>query len=105
VRVLIGGFLAEGAFLPFAFADSVFFAQHSFPYAAPSASMLTCFLFAFGVGQRVDANFVLHGALVGVVAMLIEVGLFHGRPEHWAYIAAQALKIPCGAAKAQSLTL
>jgi hypothetical protein len=97
-RILIGGFLTEGALLTFVLANGLFFAQHSFPYATPLASMLACFLFAFWVGQRVDANFVLHGALVGVVATLIEVGLFHGRPEHWAYIAAQALKIPCGAA-------
>jgi hypothetical protein len=63
VRILIGGLLAEVSVLTFVLANSLFFAQHSFRYAAPLASMLACFLFASWVGQRVDASFVLHGAL------------------------------------------
>jgi len=39
VRILIGGFLAEGAFLTFVLAVTVFLAPHSFFYAVPLASM------------------------------------------------------------------
>ena len=46
-RILIGGFLAEGAALTCVFANSVFYPQHSFRYATPLASVLACFLFAF----------------------------------------------------------
>lgn len=60
--------------------------------------MLACFLFAFWVGQRVDASFSFHGALLGVVAALMHFGLTHGHPEQWDYIVAQVLNIPCGAA-------
>ena len=40
----------------------------------------------------------LHGALVGTVAMLIYVGMGLGQPEPVAYIIAHALKVVGGAA-------
>jgi len=82
-RILIGGFLAEGTVLTFVLANFLFFAPYSSRYAAPSASMLACFLFAFWVGQRVDVNFALHGALVGVVAVVIQIGLTLGHHREW----------------------
>src|SRR5271169_1811437 len=97
-RILIGGFLAVGSVWTFVLANSIFFEQHSSRYASPLASMLACFLFAFWVGQRVDASFVLHGALVGVVAILIEFGLTRGQLGAWPYVVGQALSVPCGAA-------
>jgi len=39
----------------------------------------------------------MHGALVGIVAMWIYVGLSFGQPERIAYIAAHALKVLGGA--------
>jgi hypothetical protein len=74
VRILVGGVLAEGCVLTFILGSSIFFAQHSFRYAASLATMQACFLFAFWVGLRVDANFALHGALLGVVVTLIQAG-------------------------------
>jgi hypothetical protein len=97
-RILIGGFLAVGSVLTFVLANSIFFAQHLSRYAWPLASMLACFLFAFWVGQRVDAGFVLHGSLVGVVAIVIEFGLTRGQLGAWPYIVGQALSVACGAA-------
>jgi hypothetical protein len=41
------------------------------------------FLFAFWVGQRVDVNFALHGALVGVVAVVIQICLTLGHHREW----------------------
>jgi hypothetical protein len=46
----------------------------------------------------VDSLLVLHGILVGVVAMLLYVGLTRGRPEPPAYLVAHVLKILGGAA-------
>jgi hypothetical protein len=80
VRILIGGLLAEVCMLTLVLANSLFLAQHSFRYAALLESILACFLFAFWVGQRVDASFVLHGALVGVVNGLMNFGLSLGPP-------------------------
>lgn len=98
VRVLIGGFLAELSVFAVVVPVSLFYGQHALLYAAPPASLVTCFLFALWVGRRVDSRFVLHGILVGVVATLLYVGLTLGRPEPLAYLVAHVLKILGGAA-------
>lgn len=97
VRILIGGFLAEVSVIAFVIPVSLLFGKHSLPYSAPVASMVACFLFAIWVARRADSNFVLQGALVGVVATLIYIGLTRGQPEPIAYIVAHALKILGGA--------
>ena len=48
--------------------------QHALIYAAPSASLVMCFLFALWVGRRLESRFILHGMLVGVVATLLTWG-------------------------------
>jgi hypothetical protein len=98
VRILIGGLLAEVSVIAFVIPISLLFGQHSLLYTAPPASMVACFLFALWVGRRIDSHFVLHGALVGVVATLIYVALTRAQPEPWPYIVAHALKILGGAA-------
>jgi hypothetical protein len=98
VRVLIGGFLAEVSVFVLVIPVSLLFGRHALLYAAPVASLLTCFLFALWVGRRVDSSFVLHGILVGVVATLLYIGLTLGRPEPLAYLVAHVLKILGGAA-------
>ncbi|HEY2117668.1 MAG TPA: TIGR04086 family membrane protein [Candidatus Acidoferrum sp.] len=98
VRILTGGFLAEVSVIAFVIPISLLFGQHSLLYTAPPASMVACFLFALWVGRRIDSRFVLHGALVGVVATLIYVALTRAQPEPWPYIVAHALKILGGAA-------
>jgi putative membrane protein (TIGR04086 family) len=98
VRIIIGGFLAELSVIAFVIPVSMLFGKSSLQYTAPLASMVACFLFAFWVGRRAESHLVLHGALVGVVATLIYVGLTRGRPEPLAYIVAHALKILGGAA-------
>jgi hypothetical protein len=98
LRVLLGGFLAEVSVIALVIPVSLLFGQHALLYAAPLASLLTCFLFALWVGRRIESRFVLHGILVGVVATLIYVGLTRGRPEPLVYLVAHALKILGGAA-------
>lgn len=71
--------------------------QHALVYAAPSASLVICFLFALWVGRRLESRFILHGMLVGVVATLLYVGLTLARPEPFAYLVAHGLKVLGGA--------
>ncbi|SRR6266404_5347883 len=97
VRVLVGGFLAEVSVFLVVIPISLLYGQHALLYAAPPASLATCFLFALWVGRRVDSHLVLHGILVGVVATLLYVGLTLGRPEPLAYLVAHVLKIFGGA--------
>ena len=93
IRVLIGGFLAEASV--FAIVISIFMisGQHALVYAAPSASLVMCFLSALWVGRRLESRFILHGMLVGVVATLLYVGLTLARPEPFAYLVAYGLKV------------
>ena len=100
VRALIGGFLAELSVFAVVIPVLLLSGQHALLYAAPAASLVTCFLFALWVGRQVESRFVLHGILVGVVATLLYVGLTLGRPEPLAYLVAHALKILGGAAGA-----
>jgi len=97
LRVLLAGFLAEILVIALVIPVSLLFGKNALTYAAPAASLLACFLFAIWVGRRLDSRFVLHGVLVGIVALLIYVALTRGRPEPLAYLIAHALKILGGA--------
>jgi hypothetical protein len=98
LRILLGGFLAEVAV--FAAVIPVFriAGQHALLFAAPVASLVMCFLFALWMTRGLQSGFVAHGALVGVVATLLYVGITQGHPEPIAYYLAHALKILGGAA-------
>jgi hypothetical protein len=72
---------------------SLLFGQRTLAYTAVTASLVSCFLFAIWVGRGVSSRVVLHGALVGVVATLLYVGLTRGQPERPAYLVAHVLKI------------
>lgn len=50
------------------------------------------------VASKAPQHRLLHGTLVGVIAMLIYIGMTLGRPEPSAYLAAHALKFLGGAA-------
>lgn len=56
------------------------------------------FMFALWVGKRIESLFVLHGALVGVVAALIYMALAWGQPQPLLYRIAHGLKIVGGVA-------
>jgi len=46
-----------------------------------------------GWGGEIEARFVVHGLLVGVVAMLIYIALTRAQPEPFAYVLAHGLKL------------
>ena len=97
VRVLIGGFLAEVSLFVIVIPIYMLAGQDVLLYVAPAGSLATCFVFAIWVGRRLESGFVLHGCLVGVVAMLLYVAVTRAQPEPVAYLIAHGLKIAGGA--------
>lgn len=96
--ILLGGFLAELAVFAIVIPLSLLAGQASLVYSAPPASFAATFLFGIWVARKASQRRLLHGALVGVVAMLIYVGMSLGRPEPIAYVIAHVLKVLGGAA-------
>jgi putative membrane protein (TIGR04086 family) len=97
-RILLGGFLAELLVFAIVFPTRTLFGQEAFLASILIASALMPFLFAVWVGRRIDSRFVLHGALVGLVAALIYMGLAWGQPQPLLYKIAHGLKLVGGAA-------
>jgi peptidoglycan/LPS O-acetylase OafA/YrhL len=96
-RVLVGGFLAELLVFAIVFPVLYLFGQRAFLASIPIASALMPFILAVWVGRRIESRFVLHGALVGVVAALIYMGLAWGQPQPL-YKIAHGLKVVGGMA-------
>lgn len=96
-RILLGGLLAEGALIVAIVPLGLRLGDKFLHYAAPPGSFVMCFLGALWASRRIESHFILHGALVGVVAVLIYVGLTRAQPEPFAYIVAHALKLAGGA--------
>ena len=97
-RVLVGGFLAELLVFAIVFPTRSLFGQRAFLASILMASAVLPFLFAVWVGRRINSLFVLHGALVGLVAALIYLGLAWGQPQPLLYKIAHGLKIVGGMA-------
>src|SRR5271163_443173 len=96
-RILLGGLLAEVALILAIVPLSLRLGENFLHYTAPPGSFVTCFLGARWVCRRIEAHFILHGAMVGVVAALIYVALTRAQPEPLAYVVAHALKLAGGA--------
>jgi putative membrane protein (TIGR04086 family) len=96
--ILLGGFLAELVVFVAVIPLSLVAGQKSLLYSAPPASFVATFLFGIWVARKAPDRCVVSGALVGVVAVLIYVGISFGQPEPFAYIIAHALKILGGTA-------
>lgn len=97
-RVLVGGFLAELGVFAIVFPVRYLFGQRAFLASILIASAVLPFLFALWVGRHIDSRFALHGALVGVVAALIYLGLAWGQPQPLLYKIAHGLKLVGGVA-------
>jgi hypothetical protein len=97
-RVLVGGFLAE--LLVFAIVFPVFslFGQRAFLASILIASAVMPFILAVWVARGIESRFVLHGALVGLVAALIYMAIAWGQPQPLLYKIAHGLKIVGGMA-------
>ena len=81
VRILIGGFLAEAGLILLVIPVAIKWGQHPLLYLAPAGSLVLCFLFGFWVGRGLKSRFVVHGLLVGAVAMAIYLALTQLEPE------------------------
>src|SRR5258705_9999305 len=97
-RVLVGGFLAELLVFAVVFPVLYLFGQQAFLASILIASAVMPFIFAVWVGRRIESRFVLHGALVGLVAAVIYMGLAWGQPQPLLYKIAHGLKVIGGAA-------
>jgi Na+(H+)/acetate symporter ActP len=97
-RVLVGGFLAEALVFAIVFPVLYLFGQRAFLASILIASAVMPFIFAIWVGRRIESGFVLHGALVGLVAALIYMGLAWGQPQPRLYKIAHGLKVVGGMA-------
>jgi hypothetical protein len=98
VRVLVAGFLSELCVFAIVFPVLHFFGQQAFLASILIASFVMPFLFAIWVGRRISSQFILHGALVGLVAALFYVALAWGQPEPFLYKIAHGLKLVGGVA-------
>jgi len=74
------------------------FGQRAFLASILIASALLPFIFAVWVGSHVESRFVVHGALVGLVAALFYLALAWGQPQPLLYKIAHGLKIAGGVA-------
>jgi hypothetical protein len=96
-RVLVGGFLAELSVFAIVFPVLYLFGQQAFLASILIASAAMPFVFAIWASKRIESRFVLHGALVGVVAALIYLALAWGQPQPLLYEVAHGLKVAGGA--------
>ena len=96
-RILIGGLLAEVALILAIVPLGLRLGDNFLHYTAPPGSFVMCFLGALWVCRRIESHFILHGALVGVVAALIYIALTRAQSERFAYIVAHVLKLVGGA--------
>ena len=95
---MLGGILAEICVFIIVFSVRAALGQTAFLVSILISSALLPFLFALWVCHKVESRFVLHGALVGVVAALFYVALAWGQPEPLLYKIAHGLKLVGGAA-------
>lgn len=95
--VLLGGFLAEVIVFVLVIPLSLVAGQESLLYTAPPASFVAVLALAYWVARKASKQPVLHGVLVGIVAVLLYIGISVGQPEPIAYIVAHALKVLGGA--------
>jgi hypothetical protein len=96
IRAVIGGVLAEIAVFAIVFPMQKLFGQRVFLASIPIACTLMPLLAALWVCRRVESQFVLHGALVGIVAALFYLALAWGQPEPTLYLISHGLKIVGG---------
>ena len=97
-RVVVGGIAAELVVFAIVFPARALFGQQAFLASILIASALMPFLFALWAGRRVESLFVVHGALVGVVAALFYLGLAWRQPQPTLYKIAHGLKVVGGVA-------
>ena len=99
IRTILAGILTELAVFLIVFPVLHFWGQRAFLASILIASALMPFLFAIWLCRHVESRFVLHGALVGLVAALFYTGLALGlgQTQPLLYKIAHVLKVVGGA--------
>jgi hypothetical protein len=97
-RVCIGGILTELAVFAIVFPARSLFGQGAFLASILVASAVLPLVLALWVCRRVESHFLLHGALVGIVAALFYLGLAWRQPQPTLYWIAHGLKVVGGIA-------
>jgi len=97
-RVLAGAFLAEVGIFVLFIPAVLLLGQQIAMYVAVAAAFAMTFLFGVWVGRGIESRFVLHGVLLGILAILIYVAISLAQPEPLLYIIANGLKIVGGVA-------
>jgi hypothetical protein len=97
-RILLAGFFAEVGVFAVVFPVQYFFGQRAFVASIFIGSALLPLVFAIWVCRKVSFRFLLHGALVGVVAALVYLIVAWGQPQPLLYYASHAVKIAGGMA-------
>ena len=95
---MLGGVLAEAAVFAIVFPALYLFGQRAFLASILIASAAMPFVFALWVCRRVESRFVVHGAIVGIVAALVYMAIAWGQPEPLLYKIAHGLKVVGGIA-------
>jgi putative membrane protein (TIGR04086 family) len=96
-RVLVGGLVAELLVLAIWWPARAVLSESSLLTTVILASGIAPFVTTLWVGRRVESRFVLHGALVGLVAMLVSVAFATGQPQPASYQAAYGMNLLGGA--------
>jgi hypothetical protein len=95
-RVIVAGLMAEVILFVIVFSLLRVFGRQAFLVSIVIGSAALPFLFALWVGRHVNSRFVLHGGLVGVVAVLFYVIVSRARPEPTLYVISHGLKLVGG---------
>jgi putative membrane protein (TIGR04086 family) len=96
-RIIAAGLLAEIALILAIVPLGLRLGDAFLRYTAPPGSFVTCFLAALWASRKITSRFVLHGILIGVVAMIVYLALTRFKPEPLAYVIAHVLKLAGGA--------
>ena len=97
-RSCVGGILSELAIFAIVFPARALFGERAFLASILVASAVLPLLLALWVCRRVESHFLLHGALVGMVAALFYLGLAWRQPQPTLYWIAHGLKVVGGTA-------
>ena len=97
-RIFLGGFLAELCVFAIVFPVLSLLGQQAFLASILIASAVMPFAFAMWVSRRIESQFLLHGALVGLVAALIYIVLAWGQPQPLLYKVSHGFKVLGGMA-------
>jgi putative membrane protein (TIGR04086 family) len=98
LRVVLAGMAAEAAL--FIIAVAFYFLPNgstALLYAVPIACFGITFLLGFWVARKAQGQFIVHGALVGIVAAFIYIALTWGKTLPTAYVVSHFLKVIGGA--------